>query len=82
MKYRVIAYFDLDLEKFNPPMLVPLSLDDTIESLIDSAKKGQIPGQDTAWAYDFGSFDSDGTFDLLEKPAKICDLTVYGRKKE
>ena len=33
MKYSCLAYFDKDLEKFNPPMFFPHSVDDAVERL-------------------------------------------------
>ena len=80
MKYRLMAYFDTDLEKFNPLMVVPFSLEDGIETIIDSAKKGQIPGSDKFLVYDIGSYETaDGKIVLNEKPVKVADLTLYGK---
>ena len=81
MKYTVACYFDVELRKFNPPMLVPMNREDTIESVIDSTKKGQIPGADAFELNILGTYDTaTGKFELSEQPEFVERLGDYVRK--
>lgn len=82
MKYQVCAYFDTELEKFYPPFLAPQLLEDVVESIIDSAKKGKIEDISHKKVFFLGVFESnDGSIES-EKPRLICDLTSFGQKGE
>lgn len=81
MIYSVVAYYDLDLEKFNPPMIAPMSEEQAEESIVDGVRKGKVEGAESFQAFYFGSFDTaTGKFNLLEKPKLLVDLTKYVRK--
>lgn len=81
MKYTVATYFDVELRKFNPPMLVPMNEEDTIESVIDSTKKGQIQGAVAFELHILGKYDTaTGKFELEEQPRFVARLEEYVRK--
>lgn len=81
MKYSVLAYRDIDLDKFNPPMLVPFSKEDAVDSVIDSCKKGKIPGAEAFELYFLGWYEtSDARFELKDKPELVSVLRDYVRK--
>lgn len=80
MKYSLICYFDTELEKYYPPFLVPQSVEDAIESMMDAGKKGKIEDVGTKKAFFLGQFDTeDAKIALLDSPKMIVDLTIFGQ---
>lgn len=78
MKMAVIAYYDKVTEKFNPAILVPNTIDDAIEMVIDGVKKGQIKDAKDFDLYVLGEYiTEDGKFVLEKDPKKVCELSLY-----
>lgn len=83
MKYTLVATFDIDLNKFNPPYCVPFSVEDTTQSVIDGVKKGKIEGAESLELYQIGTFETnDGKCEVLAKPVKLAKLADYVRKAD
>lgn len=81
MKYSVMAYFDKDLNKFNPPMVIPFNVEDAVDSIKDGVKKGSIPGAKSFDLYHLGSFDTaNAKFEISEKPVLKAVLSDYVRE--
>ena len=82
MKYTVAAYYDLETEKFNPPMLFPFDVDATLETIKSGVIKGKIEGAEAFDCMLLGTFDTEtGLFALLEKPKKLLHLKDYVRSE-
>lgn len=82
MKMTALAYYDVQTQKYNPAFLVPFSLDDSIESIIDAVKKGQLQGAEFFELYHLGFYDTENAlFTLNEKPAFVAKLADYVRKE-
>lgn len=82
MRMTVLAYYDIQTQKFNPAFFVPFSLDDSIESITDAVKKGQLDGAQFFELYHLGSYDTENAlFNLNEKPAFVVKLADYVRKE-
>lgn len=80
MIFTVCAYYDVDIEKFNPPFLVPMSLEDTIDQVIDGVKKGNIKDAKSYLCYHLGFYDtSTAKFNLNKEPVKVLELASYVR---
>lgn len=78
MKYTVLAYFDKDTEKYNPPILAPMPLDDAIEGVIDGCKKGQIQHAKSFVCCHLGYYDTKtGKFELNQEPKKVVECDQY-----
>lgn len=81
MKFTICAYFDIETAKYNPPFLVPFGLDECIESVIDSVKKGQLKDAEYFRMFHLGYYDTaDAKFDLNDQPVLVADLTKYVKK--
>lgn len=82
MIYSILSYFDKDIEKFNPPMIAPMSKEDAIESIIDGCKKGQIENAKCFKAFYFGTFDTvTGKFELIDGGQELFDCAIYVKDK-
>lgn len=82
MKYTIVAYKDIDLDKFNTPAFMPFGVEDVCETIVDGVKKGKIEGAESLEAYHLGSYDSStGEISLNAKPVKILELKAYVRKE-
>ena len=78
MTYTVLAYFDKDVEKFNPAMFFPMQSEFAIENIKDAVIKGKIEGAEAFDLYLLGSYDTaNGLFNLNEKPVKVATLSDY-----
>lgn len=81
MIYSVLAYFDKETEKFNPPMFFPFGEADAIETVKDGVKKGKIEGASAFKLYSIGSYDTaTAEFEIKGKAKEICDLADYVRE--
>lgn len=82
MKYSIMAYYDIETEKFNPCMLFPFAAADAIESIKEGVIKGKIEGAEAFELYHLGSYDTaNASFELLDRPAKVLKLADYVRKQ-
>lgn len=86
MKFVVIGVYDKVLDAFMPAQCIQPMLD---EDIIESHRRSVIAGQldrKRAKAYDlikYGEFDdTTGSFDLLEKPVKLCSLADFLPQKQ
>lgn len=77
MIYTMFAYRDIETEKFNPPFLVPFSIEDTIESVKDGAIKGKIESAKTFELFYLGTFDTIDAGIKLVDPKKVLTLSDY-----
>lgn len=83
MIYTLFAYYDVDTEKFNPPMVFPFEKESGIETIREGVIKGKIEGAEAYELYFLGTYDTaDAKFDLLAKPSKELTLKQYVRRKE
>lgn len=82
MKYSVATYFDTELEKYFPPFVGPVNVDEFREAIEDAAKKKQITDCEHKKLYIIGVFDTEkGKLDVFDKELLIVDLTIYGGDK-
>lgn len=82
MKYSVATYFDTELEKYFPPFVGPVSLEEFQEAIEDAAKKKQITDCEHKKLYLIGVYDTEnGKLDVFEEKKLIVDLTIYGGEK-
>lgn len=78
----VIAYFDTELEKYQPAFLIPQGVDEIVEGLTDAAIKGKVDDCAHKELYLFGTFDTtDGSFKINAKPVLILDLKTFDKVK-
>lgn len=83
MIYTVAAYYDVETEKYNPPMLFPFPVDNVIETIKEATIKGKIEGAEAFELYQLGNYDTaDASFELLAKPVKLLKLKDFVRVKE
>lgn len=83
MKYTVLAYYDKDVEKYNPPFLLPFGLEDSVSSVIDGVKKRKIENPEAFELYHLGWFDTEtGQITVLDKPSIKAILSDYVRKAD
>lgn len=82
MIYTVACYFDVDTEKYNPPMMFPFDKEAVVETLKEGAIKGRIEGAESFDVYCLGTYDTEtAKFNLLEKPEKLLQLKDFVKAK-
>lgn len=86
MKFVVIGVYDKVLDAFMPAQCIQPMLD---EDIIESHRRSVVAGQldpKRAQSYDlvkYGEFDDKtGSFNLLDKPLKLCSLADFLPKKQ
>lgn len=83
MIYSVLAYKDVETEKFNPPMLFPFDIETAIETCIDGVKKGKIEGAEFFNLFALGTYNTaNAKFDLLPEPKLVAKLGDYVKKAD
>lgn len=86
MKFVVIGVYDKILDAYMPAQCIQPMLD---EDIIESHRRSVISGQldsKRVEGYDlikYGEFDDKtGSFDLLDKPVKLCSLADFLPRKQ
>lgn len=78
MKFTVCAYFDTELEKYQPAFLVGVPVADIVEGVTEAAIKGKVDDCEHKKLFLLGSFETtDASFDLEEAPRMILDLKSF-----
>lgn len=78
MIYHAACYFDVDTEKYNPPMMFPFDKEAIKETLKEGALKGHIEGAEAFDVYYLGTYDTEtAKFNLLDKPEKLLQLKDF-----